>query len=172
MIKKQKQDLVNTLKPMFDGTHLYVVDSQGLTANQLYTLRHALHQENVRCRQVPNSLLRIIFSNTVYTALTDTLQQSSLLLFIKENPKKAAQVIQTFRKKQKTDKPTLKGAWAFQDIFLGEKSLEQLAQLKSKEELIADVIALLQSQGQQLINTLQHGQNSLCSLLKTIEEEK
>ncbi len=171
MIKKEKQILLETLKPLFDGCNLYIVDCEGLQANQIYILRYHLYQANIKCKHVSNAILQILFQNSIYTPLKDVLQKSSLLLFAKEDPKKPAQVIRDFRKKHKTDKPIFKGALAYEDLYVGEKSFEELMHIKSREELIGDIIRLLQSPAQQLVNVLESTQNNICGVIKTIEEK-
>ena len=171
MIKTEKKALIEALKPMFDGAHLYLVDCEGLTANQLYKLRYQLFQANVVCKQVPNALLRILFSGTVYDALTDLLKRSSLLMFAKDDAKKPAEIIKEFRKKERTEKPLLKGAWANDDVFIGNKSLDELMKLKSREELIAQIIHMLQAPGQQLARALRSSQDKLCGAIKTIQDK-
>ena len=122
-----------------------------------------------------NTLIAKAFENldADYSKLADgALKGFSGILFSKETSNLPAKVLLDFRKKQgkKEFRPVFKGAGIDSDVFLGEANLEVLATLKSKEELIGELIGLLQSPAKNLVSALQSGQNNLTGVLKTLSE--
>ena len=122
-----------------------------------------------------NTLIAKAFENldADYSKLADgALKGFSGILFSKETSNLPAKVLLDFRKKQgkKEFRPVFKGAGIDSDVFLGEANLEVLSTLKSKEELIGELIGLLQSPAKNLVSALQSGQNSLTGVLKTLAE--
>ena len=172
MKKKQKREAIVALKPLLEDVHLYIIDCEELSANQIYVLRHMLYQANIGCKIIPNALLRILITNTPYASLSKVLQKTSMVLFTREDPKEPAKLIKTFRKKEKVKKPTLKGAFVCQELFLGEEQLEHLIKLKTKEELLGEVISVLHAPAYNLISALQQPGNTICTILKTLQQRK
>lgn len=118
-----------------------------------------------------NTLIRkaIEQSGKEYGSLLGTLKGSTSLLF-SEDAKAPAKAIKDFRKKNAI--PALKGAYIDSDLFLGDNALEDLINIKSKEELIGDVIMLLQSPMSTVMSQLKSGGNKLAGLVKTLQERE
>jgi large subunit ribosomal protein L10 len=116
-----------------------------------------------------NTLIKRAMENSGkdFSGLFGTLKGSSALLFTDEL-KAPAKAIKDFRKK--AEKPSLKGAWIDNDVFIGDSSLEALISLKTKNELIGEIIGLLQSPAKNVISSLQSGGNKLAGIVKTLQE--
>lgn len=169
MIRAKKEAVIAKLKPKFESTHFYITDCNGLNANQMYLLRKMLYKEDIECRFVANAFLQILFSETVYAPLTKVLQGNSVVFFTKQNPSIPAKIIKKFKRQNKTDKPILKAAWAFEEVFIGKEHFKTLLYLKSKDERISDLLHQLQSPIIQLVNALQSSKDRLLGMLKTLE---
>ena len=170
MDKQKKKAVLVTLKPLFENSpHLYVVKGNGLNAQEAHNLRKYLYTHNVQCKVIPNALLAILVAQKAYQGLNQVLQENSMVFFVKENPVAIAKIIKKFQKK--TSKLPLKAAWIYQQLFVGANQLDTLTKLKSKEELIGDVVHLLQSPIKQLISALQSSKDKLYGVMKTLEEK-
>ena len=172
MKRSEKEATVAKLRPMFEGAQLYITDCNGLTANQIYILRKGLYEKGIRCRLIPNALLTILFANTAYEGLTQVLKQNSMVFFVKGDPSVPAKIIKKFKKDQDVEKPILKGAWAAEEIFIGDDQLKVLSALKSKEDYLGEVLTLLQSPISNVMSALQSAQNTLGGIIKTLQEKK
>ena len=160
-------DLVNQLS---DTNIVYFTDIGGLNAVQSSALRRACFKNNVKLRVVKNTLLKKAMERVEgkeFEPLFDTLKGSTSIMTA-EKGNAPAKVIKDFRKK--SEKPILKSAWIDQAIYIGDDQLSSLASLKSKEELVADVIALLQSPMKTVVSSLQSGGQTLSGLVKTLSE--
>lgn len=174
MTKDQKIAHVQELAGKFKHyPHFYIADTGGLTVAQVNELRAKCFESNIEMRVVKNTLIRKAMEQTGgdYSGIYSALKQTSALFFIKENPNKPAKLIKEYRTKVK-DKPVLKGAYVESSVFLGDASLEQLAALKSREELIGDIIGLLQSPAKNVVSALQSGGGKLAGILKTLSEKQ
>ncbi|MEM9737588.1 MAG: 50S ribosomal protein L10 [Bacteroidota bacterium] len=171
MNKQRKKEVLEMMESILSQNHLYIVDCQGLTANQAHQLRAMLYKENIGCRVIPNTLLRILFQGTDREQLSETLKKTSMVLMTKENPSIPARVLQKFHKATKLKVPEIKGAFAYGEIFIGIDQLNPLAKLKSKEELIGEIINILQAPMQQILGGLQSEVGKIHRLLKTIASE-
>lgn len=168
MNKNQKRTTIQALQPMFEDTYLYITDCKGLSANQMYQFRYMLYKEKVVCKIIPNALLSILLRKKDHTPLMSVLKQNSMVLFVKSDPSKPAKIIKKFRETEKINKPLLKGAIAYDEYFIGEESLDKLVQLKSKEEMLRDILQLLRSPLQQLIHALQSGKHKIFGITQAI----
>jgi large subunit ribosomal protein L10 len=171
MNKETKAKLVAELTEKFnDSTFLYVVDTSNLSALETTTLRRMLHKNGVKMQVAKNTLIKRAMdeSERDFGELVDTLKGVSALMFTSE-VKAPAQVISNLRKKG--DKPVLKGAYIDNDLFIGDDKLGALTELKSKEDLIAEVIGLLQSPAKNVVSALQSSGGKLAGILKTLEEK-
>ncbi|MEM9569432.1 MAG: 50S ribosomal protein L10 [Bacteroidota bacterium] len=171
MKRAEKEATIAKLRPMFEGVQLYITDCNGLTANQIYTLRKRLYEQEIKCRVVPNGLLAILFANTPYEALTKVLKQDSTLFFVKGNPSIPAKIIKKFKKEQDVKKPLLKGAWVAEEIFIGDEQLQTLSTLKSKEDYIGEVIHLLQSPIHNVLAALDSAPSTIAGIIKTLQNK-
>jgi large subunit ribosomal protein L10 len=137
--------------------------------------RRTCFEKGVEYKVYKNTLIAKALENldADYSKLADgALKGFSGILFSKETSNLPAKVLLDFRKKQgkKEYRPVFKGAGIDSDVFLGEANLEVLSTLKSKEELIGELIGLLQSPAKNLVSALQSGQNNLTGVLKTLAE--
>ncbi len=170
MTKQEKEIQVAELTEKFNSSNfLYVVDTGGLNAIETTTLRRNLHKAGVSMRVAKNTLIKRAMQNSSneYGELMDTLKGTSAIMFT-EDAKSPAKTIKAFRAKK--DKPILKGAYIDSDLFIGDENLTALTELKSKEDLIGEIITILQSPLSNVMSALKSGGNNLTGILKTLEE--
>lgn len=150
---------------------VYVTDSSNLTANNNNNLRKLLHKNGVKMQVIKNTLVEKALdkSDFEWGELRDTLKGTTALLFA-SNPKAPAIAIKEFRKN--SDKPLLKGAYIDSGIFIGDDQLSTLIDLKTKEELVGEIIGLLRSPANNVISALKSSGNTIAGLLKTLSERE
>jgi large subunit ribosomal protein L10 len=172
MTKDQKNEVIELLKDKFSQyNNFYVTDTESLTVAQVGKLRRACFDKKVEMKVAKNTLIRKALESldtNRYTAVYDALHNVTALLF-SEDPKNPALIISSFRKEINKDKPVLKAAFIDGDVFSGDNQLKALATLRSKYDLIGEVIALLQSPAKNVISALNAG-GKLASLVKALEE--
>lgn len=172
MNKKEKNELIDVLNNMLDeNKNFYLADIAGLTAEESSSLRRLCYKQNVTIQVVKNTLLKKALdkNSTDFTQLDDILKGNTSLMFADE-AKAPASVIKTFRKK--SDKPILKAAHIEEEFYIGDNNLSMLSELKSKNELIGDIITLLQSPAKNVISSLQSSTNKLSGIVKALSEKK
>lgn len=172
MKSTEKKVIINNLKDQIDSySHFYLTDISGLNAEDTSNLRRLCFKQNVKLVVVKNTLLRIALegSNKNAEELYDALKGNTTVMFT-ENGNAPAKLIKDFSKKRK--KPVLKAAYVEESIYMGADQLETLIAVKSKNELIADVVALLQSPMQTLLSQLQSGGNTIHGVLETLKERE
>ena len=172
MNKKEKNELIDVLNNMLDeNKNFYLADIAGLTAEESSSLRRLCYKQNVTIQVVKNTLLKKALdkNSTDFTQLDDILKGNTSLMFAEE-AKAPASVIKTFRKK--SDKPILKAAHIEEEFYIGDNNLSMLSELKSKNELIGDIITLLQSPAKNVISSLQSSTNKLSGIVKALSEKK
>ena len=170
MTREEKNLEIDNLTEVLKGTEiLYVADIAGLNAEQSSNLRRLCFKNEVKINVVKNTLLKKAMerSERDFEDLFPTLKGNTTIL-VSETANAPAKLIKEFRKKG--DKPFLKGAYIQESIYVGDEQLEALANLKSKEELIGEVITLLQSPAKNVVSALQSGKNTLGGLMKALEE--
>jgi len=170
MKKEEKQVIINYLTEQIKANkYLYVSDISELDAADTQALRKACFQSDVKLIQVKNTLLKLALKNTDtdYSELFDSIVGSSAIM-LSDTGNKPAKVIKAFRAKH--DKPVLRSAYVEECVYIGDDQLEALVNVKSKEELLGDIITLLQSPMQKLISSLESGKNTVTGVLKTLEE--
>ncbi|HBK72553.1 MAG TPA: 50S ribosomal protein L10 [Flavobacteriaceae bacterium] len=171
MTKEQKSQVIDDLtSQLADNNTIYLADISGLDASSTSQLRRACFKANVRLAVVKNTLLTKAMekSDKDFGELPEVLKGNTSLM-ISEISNAPAKVIKNFRKK--SDKPVLKGAYIEDAIYVGDDQLDTLVNIKSKEELIGDIITLLQSPAKNVISALQSGGNTLSGILKTLSEK-
>ncbi|MDD5876450.1 MAG: 50S ribosomal protein L10 [Prevotellaceae bacterium] len=148
--------------------HFYLVDVTGLDAAATSDLRRKCFKNEVKMVVVKNKLLRkaLDASEVDYEPLYDSLKGNTAVLF-SQVASKPAKLLKEYKK---AGIPALKAAYAEESVFIGADKLEELAALKSKAELIADVVALLQSPAKNVVSALQSGANTIHGVLKTLGE--
>lgn len=171
MTKEEKNQVIDELVEILNGsTTVYLTDTSGLDAENTSALRRLCFNRNVKLSVVKNTLLKKAMerSEKSFDDLFPALKGNTTIM-ISEAGNLPARLIKEFRKK--TEKPRLKGAYVEEAIFLGDNQLEALINLKSKNELIADVIALLQSPAKNVVSALQGGAgHKIGGLIKALEE--
>jgi large subunit ribosomal protein L10 len=171
MTREEKTQVVENLTAVLEGTStVYITDISGLDAGTTADLRRACFKANVKMSVVKNTLLEKAMeaSDKDFGELTTILKGNSSMM-ISEIGNAPAKLIKDFRKK--ADRPILKGAFIEESIYIGDENLEALVSIKSKEELIADVIALLQSPAKNVVSGLKSGGGKLSGILKTLSEK-
>jgi large subunit ribosomal protein L10 len=168
MKKEVKDTIISQLGDLLKAyPHFYIVDVTGLNAQQTSDLRRKAFGQKIKTVVVKNKLLIKAFdaAETDYSELYPTLKGNTALMFCE-----TANVPAKLLKEYKDVNPTLKAAYAEESIFVGAEKLAELAALKSKNELIAEVVALLQSPAKNVVSGLQSGAGTIHGLLKTLGE--
>jgi len=171
MTREEKTQKIEELtQELNEASTLYIADVSALNAADTSKLRRACFKKEVQLSVVKNKLLKIAMerSDKDLDELVDTLAGPTAVMF-SETGNIPAKVIKEFRKD--SEKPVLKGAYVEEMIYLGDDQLEYLTNIKSKEELLADVIALLQSPAKNVVSALQSGGNILTGVLETLSEK-
>lgn len=173
MTKSQKNDAIALLKEKFSQyNNFYLADSSSLTVEQVNALRRVCFEKKVEMRVAKNTLIRKALeaiNAESYSGVYDSLKGQTAIMF-SENAKEPAVIISGFRQKTNGERPVLKAAFIDTDVFVGDEQLATLTRLKSKHELIGEIIGLLQSPAKNVIGALQSGGNKLAGILKTLEE--
>ena len=172
MTKAEKTATIEALKEKFSGIDsFYLADSSTLTVEQVNKFRKLCFEKGIEMKVVKNTLVQKALESAPeernYAEIYEALKGPTALL-IATQANAPAKLIKEFRKDH--ERPILKAAYIDTDVFLGDDKLEELANLKSKEDLIAEVIALLQSPAKNVIGALQSGGNIVSGLLKALEE--
>lgn len=171
MNKQEKDKTIQALDNMLtDNNNFYLADISGLNAEQNSALRRLCYKRSVSIKVVKNTLLKKAFekNDLDFSQLYNVLVGNTSIMQA-EAGNAPAKVIKEFRKKN--EKPILKAAHIEEAMYIGDENLATLADLKSKEELIGDIITLLQSPAKNVISSLQSGGNKLAGIIKTLEEK-
>ena len=163
MTKDQKNEVIVLLKEKFNQyNNFYITDTESLSVEQISNLRRTCFNKQVEMKVAKNTLIRKALESLdseKYAGLFDSLNNVTALMF-SENPKDPAVIISAFRKVNNGDRPTLKAAFINGDIFVGDNSLVALTNIKTKNELIGEVLGLLQSPAKRVIAALlNHAEN-------------
>jgi large subunit ribosomal protein L10 len=163
MTKQEKNEVIEVLKGKFaQYNNFYVTDTESLTVAQVSSLRRHCFDKKVEMKVAKNTLIRKALEGIdaeKYTGVYDSLHKVTALLF-SENPKEPALILAGFRKESKGEKPELKAAFINGDIFVGDKQLVALTKIKTKNELIGEIIGLLNSPIQRVLGALQNKENA------------
>jgi len=159
MTKEQKQEVIEVLKDKFSQySNFYVTDTESLTVSQVTNLRRTCFDKQVEMKVAKNTLIKKALEsldNERYSGVYDSLHNVTALMF-SESPKDPAVIISSFRKENNNERPVLKAAFLNGELFVGDDQLQTLTKIKTKEELIGDVIGLLMSPIQRVIGALQN----------------
>jgi len=172
MTREEKSQVIEDLTArLADNANIYLADISGLDADTTSRLRRACFKANVQLAVVKNTLLAKAMeaSDKDFGELPETLKGNTSLM-LAEVGNAPAKVIKAFRKK--SDKPLLKGAFVEEAVFVGDDQLDSLVEIKSKEELIGEVITLLQSPAKNVISALKGSGSKLSGILKTLSEKE
>jgi len=160
MNKQEKNEVIEVLKGKFSQyNNFYITNTESLTVAQVTKLRSICFSKNVEMKVAKNTLIRNALESLdteKYAGVFDALNNVTALMF-SENPKEPALILSSFRKEGNTDKPVLKAAFINGDVYSGDNTLKALTQIKTKNELIGEVIGLLQSPAKRVLaGLLQH----------------
>jgi len=172
MTKQGKSSAVEALKEEFSNTNVfYVTDSSTLTVAAVNDLRRICFKNDVTLKVAKNTLVKKALDSLDgdYEELYPVLAGPTALMF-SEVANAPAKIIKEFRKKY--DKPVLKAAFIDSSVYIGDDQVDSLAALKSKEELIADVLGLLEAPMQNLLSSLNSASGNLAGVLKTLAERE
>jgi len=172
MNKEEKKIIIKDLaEKINEYSHFYLTDVSELNAEDTSALRRKCFENEIRLIIVKNTLLKIALGNSEgdFQELYPLLEQPTSIMF-SNTGNVPAKLIKEFRKKH--DKPVLKAAFVEKGLYIGDEKLETLVGIKSKEELIADVIMLLQSPAKNVISALQSGKNILSGVIKTLADRE
>ena len=171
MTREEKSTVIKDLTAQLaNSTTIYLADISGLNAQATSDLRRACFKANIKLAVVKNTLLykAMEASDKDFGDLPTTLKGNTSIM-LSETGNAPAKLIQNFRKK--SDKPLLKGAFIAEAIYIGDNQLDALVNIKSKEEVIGDIIGLLQSPAKNVISGLKSGGGKLAGILKTLSEK-
>lgn len=163
MTKQEKNDVIETLKGKFSQySNFYITDTESLTVEQVSNLRRHCFSKQVEMKVAKNTLIKKALESIdaeKYAGVYDSLHKVTALMF-SDNPKEPAMIISGFRKENNNERPVLKAAFINGDVFTGDNQLKALTQIKTKNELIGEVIGLLQSPIQRVLGALQNKENA------------
>ena len=172
MTREEKSIVIENLTTQLtESPIIYLADISGLNAQSTSNLRRACFKAGVKLSVVKNTLLAKAMesSDKDFGELSKTLKGNTSLMMA-ETGNAPAKVIKEFRKK--SDKPLLKGAFIEEAVYVGDDQLDNLVNIKSKEELIGDIIGLLQSPAKNVISALKSGGNTISGIVKTLSERE
>jgi len=171
MTKEEKSKAIEELTAQLTGSNVvYVADISGLNATVTSDLRRACFKAGIKLEVVKNTLLAKAMesSDNNYGELPTILKGNTSIL-ISDNGNAPAKIIKEFRRK--SDKPVLKGAYIHEAVFIGDNQLDALVSLKSKDEVIGEIIGLLQSPAKNVVSALKSGGGKIAGILKTLSEK-
>lgn len=172
MTREEKAQVIQELTTQLaENATIYLADISGLNAQSTSDLRRAAFKANVKLNVVKNTLLAKAMeaSDKDFGDLSTVLKGNTSIM-IAEESSAPAKLIKNFRKK--SEKPLLKGAYIEEEVYIGDEQLDALVAIKSKEELIGDVITLLQSPAKNVISGLKSGGGKLAGILQTLSERE
>jgi large subunit ribosomal protein L10 len=174
MTRAEKAQVISDLKEKFEKVNFfYLTDASTLSVADTNDLRRKFHENGVEMKVVKNTLARKALEQLEeakgYDQLYDSLVGPTAVLFT-ENAATPAKLIKEFRKNH--DKPEIKAAYIDSAVFIGDDKLKELAALKSKEELIGEIITLLQSPATNVIGALKSAGNTIAGIVKTLQERE
>lgn len=170
MRKEEKQEIVQALTEQIKSYgNFYIADTADLTVASINDIRRKCFEQGIAVKVAKNTLIRRAIQEAGIESeeIMEALKGSSTLFF-SENGNAPAKMIKTLRKTSK--KPVLKGAYIDAAVFIGDDQLDMLTKLKSKEELVGEIIGLLQSPAKNVVSALQSGKNTLAGLVKTLQD--
>ena len=173
MTREEKTAVVEELREKFESTpFFYITDSSTLSVSKISKLRRICFEKGIDMRVVKNTLARKAMESLPaerkFEAIFNALHGPTTIMFT-DTANLPARIIEKFRKEH--DKPTVKAAYIDSDVIFGDENLNFLANLKSKEELVGELIGLLQSPGKNVIGALKSGGQTIAGLVKTLQEK-
>lgn len=175
MTREEKNNIIEELAEKLANTNFfYLTDASGLTVAQVNAFRGLCFEEGIEYRVAKNTLIKKALEKQEadFTEMDSALKGFSGILFSPESGNLPAKVIRKFHKTDKAQRPKLKAASIDSELFIGEEHLNALSELKSKNELIGEIIGLLQSPTTNVMSALLSGQNKLSGIVKTLSERE
>ena len=172
MKKEDKSTIIKQLEATIqEYAHFYLTDIDGLNAAETTNLRRTCNKQDVKLLVVKNTLLRKALENSPvkYDELFGSLKGATSMM-LSNSGNVPAKLIKDFSKSSKSKKPLLKAAYVEESFYIGENQLEDLINIKSKNELIGGIIGLLQSPAKNVVSALQSGGTTIHGVLKTLSE--
>ena len=172
MTREEKSKIIKELTAQLaESSNFYLTDISGLNAVATSDLRRACFKANVKLAVVKNTLLEKAMeaSDKDFGALPTTLKGNTSVMY-SETGNAPAKVIKAFRKK--SEKPFLKGAYIEEAVYIGDDQLDMLVDIKSREELIGEIIGLLQSPAKNVVSALQSSGGKLSGIIKTLSQKE
>ncbi len=172
MRREEKNAIINSLaEKLKEYSHFYLTDTAQLNAADTSALRRKCFENNIKLIVVKNTLLRkaLEMSEGNFEELYPILKGTTSIMFT-QTGNAPAKLIKEFRKAH--DKPVLKGAYVQESVFVGDNMLDALVSVKTREELIGDIILLLQSPAKNVVSALQSGGNKLHGVLETLSKKE
>ncbi len=175
MTREEKAQIIDDLsKKIAANTFFYITDASGMTVDQINNFRKLCYKRGIEYKVAKNSLIKkaLATTNKDYSAFdAKALTGFSGMLFTNEAGSAPAKLLKEFRK-DGLEKPLLKGASIDSEVFLGEESLDMLSAIKTKGELVGEIIGLLQSPAKNVVSALQSSGGKLAGILKTLSEKE
>lgn len=172
MTREEKNQVIDELQSMLaEAPVIYLTDASALDSAATSQLRRECFKNDIQLRVVKNTLLRIAMERTEskdFAPLISGALAGQTALMLSNVGNTPARLIKEFRTKH--PKPLLKGAYIEESCYVGDDQLEALVNLKSKEELLGDIIGLLQSPAKNVISALKSGGNTIAGVVKTLSE--
>ncbi|MEQ6167621.1 MULTISPECIES: 50S ribosomal protein L10 [unclassified Ekhidna] len=175
MTREDKAQLISDLTEKFkESDHFYIADTSGLTVAEINKFREMCFNKGVEYKLVKNTLIKKALENVDgdFSSLDEVLKGTSGIMFVNEVANAPAKIIKDFKKEDPQERPKFKAASIDSDLFIGEDQLGALASLKSKQELIGEIITLLQSPAKNVLTLLQSGEHKLAGIVKTLSERE
>jgi large subunit ribosomal protein L10 len=177
MNREEKAQVIEELVDKFNNnSNFYITDASGLSVSEVNEFRKLCFDKGIEYKVFKNTLIKKALDrlSSDYQEFDEkgVLKGFSGILFIEGNGNAPAKVIKEFRRKKKGKKPLLKGASIETELFVGDDKLESLSSLKSREELIGDIITLLQSPAKNVMAALQSAPGKLAGIVKTLSEKE
>jgi large subunit ribosomal protein L10 len=173
MNKNEKQLMIDDLSKWLDDNNvIYITDISDLDAVATSSLRRQCFAKNIKLSVVKNTLLKKAMENVQgknFTELYDVLPGPTAIM-LSDTGNLPAKLIKDFRKKN--DKPILKGAFVEESVYVGDDQLDSLVDIKSKDELLGEIVGLLQSPAKNVISALSSSKNTIAGLVKTLSEKE
>lgn len=177
MTREEKAQVIEELVERFNNYNFfYITDASGLTVAEVNNFRKMCFDKGVEYKVFKNTLIKKALDkiDADYSEFVEkgVLKGFSGIMFSVDNGNLPAKIITEYRKKQKGEVPVLKGASIDRELYIGNELLTDLSNLKSKNELIGEIIALLQSPAKNVISALQSGGAKLAGIVKTLSEKE
>ena len=172
MTREEKSQVIEDLTAeLANNTNIYLADISGLNAGTTSDLRRAAFKADIKLAVVKNTLLEkaMEVSEKDFENLSTVLKGNTIVMY-SETGNAPAKLIKTFRKK--SEKPLLKGAFIEEAVYIGDNQLDALVDIKSKEELLGEIVGLLQSPAKNVVSALKSGGGKIAGIIKTLSEKE